>query len=121
MSDAQHKAEVGRRLRSAIETLGLTQTEVARGLAATPSKLGNWLRGDNYPSAWFVTRFCERYGVTTDWIYRGIVAGMDAKLADNLWKSAQAPAMADLLAKFDPSKHRHDLMLDDAPVGTETR
>jgi antitoxin MazE len=30
-------------------------------------------------------------------------------------------SMADLLAKFDPSKHRHDLMLDDAPVGTETQ
>jgi transcriptional regulator with XRE-family HTH domain len=92
MSDVSHKAEVGRRLRSAIETLGVSQTEVARGLATTPSKLGNWLRGDNYPSAWFVTQFCERYCVTTDWIYRGIVAGMDAKLADALWKSAQAPA-----------------------------
>lgn len=29
--------------------------------------------------------------------------------------------MAELLAKFDPEKHRHELMLDGAPVGTETR
>jgi transcriptional regulator with XRE-family HTH domain len=87
MSDKLHKARVGQRLRAAIEALNLTQTEVARCLATTPSKLGNWLRGDNYPSAWFVTQFCDRYGITTDWIYRGIVSGVDAGLADALWKS----------------------------------
>lgn len=27
----------------------------------------------------------------------------------------------DLLAKFDPAKHRHELMLDDEPIGIETR
>jgi transcriptional regulator with XRE-family HTH domain len=90
MPDVLYKAQVGRRLRAAIDALDLTQTEVARGLATTPSKLGNWLRGDNYPSAWFVTQFCERYGVTTDWIYRGVVSGMDAGLADRLWKSDRA-------------------------------
>ena len=29
-------------------------------------------------------------------------------------------ALDELLARFDPEKHRHDLMLDDAPVGGET-
>jgi antitoxin component of MazEF toxin-antitoxin module len=29
--------------------------------------------------------------------------------------------MAELLARFDPAKHRHDLELDDDAVGTETR
>ena len=29
--------------------------------------------------------------------------------------------MADLLSKFDPEKHRHDLVLDGDAVGTETR
>jgi antitoxin MazE len=28
--------------------------------------------------------------------------------------------MAELLSRFDPAKHRHDLQLDVAPVGTET-
>ena len=28
--------------------------------------------------------------------------------------------IADLLEQFDPDKHRHPLMLDDAPVGNET-
>jgi transcriptional regulator with XRE-family HTH domain len=90
MSESPHKAQVGRRLRSAIGALGVTQSEVARTLGTTPSKLGNWLRGDNYPSAWFVTQFCERYGLTTDWIYRGVVAGIAAPLSDTLWKSEHA-------------------------------
>ena len=29
--------------------------------------------------------------------------------------------MAELLARFDPAKHRHDLELDVEPVGSETR
>lgn len=29
--------------------------------------------------------------------------------------------MADLLARFDPEKHRHDLAFDVEPTGTETR
>jgi antitoxin component of MazEF toxin-antitoxin module len=28
--------------------------------------------------------------------------------------------MAELLARFDPTKHRHDLQLDAEPIGTET-
>ncbi len=28
--------------------------------------------------------------------------------------------MAELLARFDPAKHRHDLTLDGKPVGSET-
>jgi antitoxin component of MazEF toxin-antitoxin module len=28
--------------------------------------------------------------------------------------------MAELLARFDPAKHRHDLQLDVEPLGTET-
>ena len=86
MSETVHKIQVGRRLRAAIEALGLSQTDVANLLDAAPSKLGNWLRGDNYPSEWFIKRFCDRYGVTTDWIYRGIVTGMPSPLADRLWK-----------------------------------
>ena len=86
MSETVHKIQVGRRLRAAIEALGFSQTDVANLLDIAPSKLGNWLRGDNYPSEWFIKRFCDRYGVTTDWIYRGIVTGMPSPLADRLWK-----------------------------------
>jgi len=29
--------------------------------------------------------------------------------------------MAELLAQFDPERHRHDIALDVAPMGSETR
>jgi transcriptional regulator with XRE-family HTH domain len=99
MSESMHKVDVGRRLMAAIEALGLSQADVTRALAVSASKLGNWLRGDNYPSEWFVKQFCDRYGVTTDWIYRGIVTGMDSSLADALWKAEQAPSQEPAPAK----------------------
>ncbi|MGD0107771.1 MAG: helix-turn-helix transcriptional regulator [Rhodopila sp.] len=73
VSETLHKAQVGRRLRAAIEALGISQAEVAKVLGASSSKPGNWLRGDNYPSEWFVKQFCDRYGITTGWLYRGII------------------------------------------------
>jgi transcriptional regulator with XRE-family HTH domain len=90
VSDTLHRTEVGRRLRAAIEALGLTLTAVGKTLDTSPSKMGNWLRGDSYPSEWFIKQFCDRYGITTDWIYRGIVSGMPAELANALWKSEQS-------------------------------
>jgi transcriptional regulator with XRE-family HTH domain len=93
VSESNYRAEVGRRLRAAIEVLGISQTEVGNTLGVSPSKMGNWLRGDHYPSQWFVKQFCDRYGITTEWIYRGIVSGMSAPLADALWNAENsAPA-----------------------------
>lgn len=90
MSNAIHRAEVGRRLRVAIEALGLTQVAVCRELGESTTKLGNWLRGDHYPDEWFVARFCDRYGITADWIYRGVVSGVASDVASELWKAEQA-------------------------------
>ena len=36
-------------------------------------------------------------------------------------KRAPRVTMAQLLARFDPKKHRHDLSFDTEPFGTETR
>jgi transcriptional regulator with XRE-family HTH domain len=97
MSEKLYRAEVGRRLRAAIKVLGISQTEIGKDLGASPSKIGNWIRGDHYPSEWFIKEFCDRYGITFEWIYRGIVTGMAKPLADALWSmersaSAQDPA-----------------------------
>lgn len=89
MGNTRHKVEVGRRLRIAIEAIGASQADVARELDVNPSKLGNWLRGENYPDEWFITRFCDRYGVTTDWIYRGLVSESASGVASALWKAVQ--------------------------------
>jgi ribosome-binding protein aMBF1 (putative translation factor) len=76
---------IGQRLRLAIQTTGRSQKFIAEQFGVSPSKLNNWLAGTHYPNQEFVTAFCERYGITTDWIYRGVVSGMPKDLADKLW------------------------------------
>ena len=102
MDAAVHKVEVGNRLRLAIEALGKSQADVARSIGVSPNKLGNWIRGDNYPSNIYIVALGARFNITADWLLRGVVAGMASPLADELWKSASAlqegpKARADLM------------------------
>lgn len=90
MDATMHRTLVGSRLRITLEALNLSQADVARIFEVSPSKLGNWLRGDNYPNEWFLVRFCERYNITSDWILRGVVAGVASPLADDLWRLGEA-------------------------------
>lgn len=123
MSETLHREQVGHRLRAAIEALSITQAAVGNALGVSPSKLGNWLRGVHYPSAWFVKLFCDRYGITTDWIYRGVVSGIDSALADALWQSQQsAPSgPADSLQHKPKTGHRERAPPNPTPGEQERR
>jgi transcriptional regulator with XRE-family HTH domain len=90
MDDDTYKLEVRRRFRVAIEAIGETQVAVARELNVSPTKLGNWIRGDNYPPHRFIKRFCDRYGVSTEWILRGVVSELPSGLAKAIWRADQA-------------------------------
>lgn len=94
MDATMHKIEVGGRLRLAIEALGKSQAEVARAMGVSPTKLNNWLRGDNYPSNLVIVALCDRYNITADWLLRGAVSGMASPLADALWGAASASRQA---------------------------
>lgn len=87
-TNVEHREQVGQRLQLAIEALHLQPIEVARFLGITTSKLGNWLAGRNYPDEFLLARFCDRYGVTADWIYRGRLYGLPGELADGLAKAS---------------------------------
>lgn len=91
MNAATHKIWVGRRLRIAIDTLGLPYADVSRAFGVSQPKLGNWMRGDDYPHPWFVKQFCDRHNITADWLYRGSVSAALARtVADALWAEGQA-------------------------------
>ena len=94
MAATPHKRIIGWRLRVAIEALGMNYTEAGELFGVSKSKLGNWMRGDDYPAPYFIERFCDRFGVTADWIYRGEVSGISGELADILWGAAQASEAA---------------------------
>ena len=110
MSKSMHKAEVGRRLELAIEGLGLRPVDVAKTLGVSLSKIGNWFRGDNYPDPYLLTVFCDRCGVTTDFLYRGRIAGLPGDLADGLAAARAAgkePDQAEARPVRGRSKTRH--------------
>ena len=95
MPSSQHKRQTGSRLSIAIQALGVTQAEIARKFDISTSKLGNWIRGDNYPDPYFIAQFCDRYGVSADWIYRGLTTSMSGALGDALWAAERASAGPD--------------------------
>lgn len=73
----------------------MTQAAVSRDLGVSTQKLGNWTRGDHYPEPWFVTRFCDRYGVTMDYLFRGVVPGVKSQaLAGVLFAAEEAERAA---------------------------
>jgi transcriptional regulator with XRE-family HTH domain len=93
ISHLRHREQVAARLGITMEVLGLKPAPLAAFLGITTSKLGNWLAARNYPDEFLICRFCDRYGVTTDWLYRGNLYGLPAELADSLavaWRGKQA-------------------------------
>lgn len=92
MAATWHKRKVGSRLRLMIEAAGQRPVDITRRFpGVTAPKLGNWMRGDDYPSEWFVVQFCDRFNLSMDYLYRGRVSvSMDPTLADALWAAEQA-------------------------------
>ena len=99
VTNAEHLASVAQNLERAMEALGLTKSELARSMDITLQKLGNWMRGDNYPDPYKLTLFCERFGVTMDFIYRGKISGLQKDVADGLAKAEQASPAASRVRK----------------------
>jgi len=101
LSHIRHREEVAARLVMTLEALNLEVADVSRFLGISTSKFGNWTAPRNYPDVFLMTRFCERYGVTMEWIYRGAAYGLPAELADNL-----ALAWAEKRAEMETRAHR---------------
>lgn len=92
MAKTPHKVAVGNNLRIAIEAVEPSLAAFARKMEISPTKLGNWLRGSNYPDPDLLAKACEEYGLTMDWFYRGQRAGVAAGVAESLRRVAQASA-----------------------------
>lgn len=90
MRDKQKMLEVAARLRTVIDrsvnVLRSYKTQEAWGNHYGISKqaLTNCLRGDNYPDIQAMMMMCHEEGLTLDWLYRGIPAGVAAFWAEYL-------------------------------------
>jgi hypothetical protein len=58
----------------------------------TASVVNNWLQGYNLPRVPEMIRLCDQFGITLDWIYRGHVAGIEAKSLVKLQRAIKAKA-----------------------------
>lgn len=87
-----------------------TQTNQA---IVRPSKVAKW---GNSPAIRIGAAALKRAHIAVD-DFVDVIATDDEII---IRRQTPRVSMADLLAQFDPEKHRHDLAFDGEPAGTET-
>lgn len=74
-------AIIGLRLRAAREAIDdLDQKPAAISVNVAPNTWNQWENGKRPADPFAMARFCNQYGVTMDWIYRGSMVGLPASL-----------------------------------------
>ena len=91
LTQSDHMAAVGSRLRRLIAALGIKQVEAAADMGVTKNHLGNWLRGDAYPRHYELYRFCRIRGVTADYVLLGDPSGLKASVLSALMQQELEP------------------------------
>lgn len=75
----------GLRLRAAREAVdGMNQKALAASVNVQPNTWSMWENGHRPADAFAVARFCNRYGATMDWVYRGSMVGLPASLRQKI-------------------------------------
>lgn len=82
--EEDHRVFVGSNLAVARTALGCSQAKWERDYGFSQTRQSNWEGGKHYPNPWFLYRICADYGLTMDWFYRGVLAGVSAERADDL-------------------------------------
>jgi len=69
--------ELGRRIRSRRERLGLKQLDIANALQVSPQAVSKWERGENGPDLAILGALSKLLGVSTDWLLNTYRDGLD--------------------------------------------
>jgi transcriptional regulator with XRE-family HTH domain len=72
---------VGQRITALRLALGLKPKQFAERVGIPEQNVNNWAQDKNWPSAPAAIQICQRTGCTTDWIYRGSMAGLPHEIA----------------------------------------
>lgn len=70
-------SELGNRIRSQRERLGLKQQDIANALQISPQAVSKWERGENGPDIAVLGDLSRLLGVSTDWLLDAQNAGLD--------------------------------------------
>jgi transcriptional regulator with XRE-family HTH domain len=91
----EHRRLVAYRLELALEAIGVTKSEAARAIGVSPSKIGNWTAHNrevlHYPDPELLSRLCDRFGLTMDYLYRGVTS---ASVPPAVWDASHGAARA---------------------------
>ena len=72
-----HASEVGRRVLHLRRALGFESAKsFADAIGVKPQELSAWERGERRPGIAKTVPMMERYGITLDWLYLGIVKSL---------------------------------------------
>jgi len=77
---------VAARLRRTRTATGLSQSQFADAAGIARNTYNQHESGERLPSLEEALKLCSVYGLTLDWIYRGILAGVRFDLATNIGK-----------------------------------
>jgi len=72
---------IGRRLAAARVALEKTQAEISRALGCKPNTWSVYESGDRMPDPETMALFADKFGITTDWVYRGYRGSLPADIA----------------------------------------
>jgi class 3 adenylate cyclase len=70
-------SELGQRIRSRRERLGLKQLDIANALQVSPQAVSKWERGENGPDIAILGALSKLLGVSTDWLLDTYRHGLD--------------------------------------------
>ena len=98
-TEAVHRAMVGRQLEIAMRALGMRSMDLEKQYGMGASRTANWRAGLSYPPPLFLSQLCQDTGLTMDFFYRDVLAGVALALVPELRR-----AKAELDANEGPKK-----------------
>ena len=85
-----NQALIGHRLRIAETALQKNPTAVIKDCNLGKSTYSQWRNGKRVPQLDLAIRYCDRYGLTLDWLYLNRYEGLPTNLAELLKTSPPA-------------------------------
>ncbi len=83
MMDSQ--LEIGARAGRVRKALGLSQVDLCKRLGFNPPTWNNFETGRRVLRYYMIVAFCDEFGVTMDWIFRGDPSGLKFGLAQKMF------------------------------------
>ena len=90
---AHSRNEIGRRLKATRQALGLRARDIHRATGIGESAWSQYENGRRFPDLMQMLPFADRFGISLDWIYRGVLSAVPFELAQGILEQLSPPAI----------------------------